>query len=140
MEHTEKFYIRAERYAGLYEKVKRKTGWTIVEIGFQHYDVQSFPFESFEDVWFYALMMLSGISRLLEKKTRIGSNHPLSLRPMLTSNLLKRRQNRYISADFMIETCSNGLFLLSLQQFWTIMQTKKDGDNNDWEGKGEEIS
>ena len=23
MEHTEKFYIRAERYAGLYEKVKR---------------------------------------------------------------------------------------------------------------------
>jgi hypothetical protein len=66
------------------------------------------------------------------KKTRIGSNHPLSLRPMLTSNLLKRRQNRYISADFMIETCSNGLFLLSLQQFWIIMQTKKDGDNNDW--------
>ena len=117
MEHTEKFYIRAERYAGLYEKVKRKTGWTIVEIGFQHYDVQSFPFESFEDVWFYALMMLSGISRLLEKKTRIGSNHPLSLRPMLTSNLLKRRQNRHISADFMIETCSNGIFLLSLQQF-----------------------
>ena len=50
MEHTEKFYIRAERYAGLYEKVKRKTGWTTVEIGFQHYDVQSFPFESFEDV------------------------------------------------------------------------------------------
>jgi len=38
-----------------------------VEIGFQHYDVQSFPFESFEDVWFYALMMLLGISRLLEK-------------------------------------------------------------------------
>jgi hypothetical protein len=50
---------------------------------------------------------------------------------MLTSNLLKRRQNRHISADFTIETCSNGLFLLSLQQFWTIMQTKKDGDNND---------
>lgn len=50
MEHTEKFYIRAERYAGLYEKVKRQTGWTTVEIGFQHYDVQSFPFESFEDV------------------------------------------------------------------------------------------
>ena len=48
------------------------------------------------------------------KKTRIGSNHPLSLRPMLTSNLLKRRQNRYISADFTIETCSNGLFSLSL--------------------------
>ena len=36
LEHTEKFYIRAERYAGLYEKVKRQTGWTIVEIGFQH--------------------------------------------------------------------------------------------------------
>ena len=50
MEHTEKFYIRAERYAGLYEKVKRQTGWTTVEIGFQRYDVQSFPFESFEDV------------------------------------------------------------------------------------------
>ena len=50
MEHTEKFHIRAERYAGLYEKVKRQTGWTTVEIGFQHYDVQSFPFESFEDV------------------------------------------------------------------------------------------
>ena len=90
-------------------------------------------------VWFYALTMLLGISRLLEI-TRIGSNHPLSLRPMLTSNLLKRRQNRHISADFMIETCSNGLFLLSLQQFWTIMQTRKDGDNNDWEGKGEAIS
>lgn len=58
----------------------------------------------------------------------------------VTSNLLKRRQNRHISADFMIETCSNGLFLLSLQQFWTIMQTRKDGDNNDWEGKGEAIS
>ena len=50
LEHTEKFNIRAERYAGLYEKVKRQTGWTTVEIGFQHYDVQSFPFESFEDV------------------------------------------------------------------------------------------
>jgi len=37
MEHTEKFYIRAERYAGLYEKVKRQTGWTTVEIGFQRY-------------------------------------------------------------------------------------------------------
>lgn len=49
MEHTDKFYIRAERYAGLYEKVKRQTGWTTVEIGFQQYDVQSFPFESFED-------------------------------------------------------------------------------------------
>ena len=48
--HTDKFYIRAERYAGLYEKVKRQTGWTTVEIGFQQYDVQSFPFESFEDV------------------------------------------------------------------------------------------
>ena len=46
MEHTDKFYIRAERYAGLYEKVKRQTGWTTVEIGFQQYDVQSFPFES----------------------------------------------------------------------------------------------
>jgi len=45
IEHTEKFYIRAERYAGLYEKVKRQTGWTTVEIGFQHYDVQSLPFE-----------------------------------------------------------------------------------------------
>ena len=50
MEHTDKFYIRAERHAGLYEKVKRLTGWTTVEIGFQQYDVQSFPFESFEDV------------------------------------------------------------------------------------------
>ena len=50
MEHTDKFYIRAERYAGLYEKVKRQTGWTTVEIGYQLYDVQSFPFESFEDV------------------------------------------------------------------------------------------
>ncbi len=35
MEHTDKFYIRAERYAGQYEKVKRQTGWTTVEIGFQ---------------------------------------------------------------------------------------------------------
>ena len=50
MEHTDKFYIRAERYAGLYEKVKRQAGWATVEIGFQQYDVQSFPFESFEDV------------------------------------------------------------------------------------------
>src|SRR5574344_1637477 len=50
MEHTDKFYIRAERHAGLYEKVKRLTGWTTVEIGFQQCDVQSFPFESFEDV------------------------------------------------------------------------------------------
>ena len=49
MEHTDKFYIRAERHAGLYEKVKRLTGWTTVEIGFQQYDAQSFPFESFED-------------------------------------------------------------------------------------------
>ena len=50
MEHADKFYIRAERYARLYEKVKRKTGWTTVEIGYQQYDVQSFPFESFENV------------------------------------------------------------------------------------------
>ena len=50
MEHTDKFYIRAERYEGLYEKVKQQTGWTTVEIGFQQYDVQSFPFESFKDV------------------------------------------------------------------------------------------
>ena len=26
MAHTDKFYIRAERYEGLYEKVKRQTG------------------------------------------------------------------------------------------------------------------
>ena len=32
MEHTDKFYIRAERHAGLYEKVKRLTGWTTVEM------------------------------------------------------------------------------------------------------------
>ena len=50
IKHTEKFYVRAERYAALYEKVKRQTGWTTVEIGFQKYDVQSFPFESFEGV------------------------------------------------------------------------------------------
>jgi hypothetical protein len=31
MEHTDKFYIRAERYAGLYEKVKRQTGWKLRE-------------------------------------------------------------------------------------------------------------
>ena len=37
-------------YDFLYEEVKRQTGWTTVEIGFQQYDVQSFPFESFEDV------------------------------------------------------------------------------------------
>ena len=42
--------VLTERYAGLYEKVKRQTGWTTVEIGFQQYDVQSFPFESFENV------------------------------------------------------------------------------------------
>ncbi len=30
--------------------MKRLTGWTTVEIGFQQCDVQSFPFESFEDV------------------------------------------------------------------------------------------
>ena len=41
MELTEEFYIHAERYAGLYEKVKRQTGWITVEIGFQHNDVQS---------------------------------------------------------------------------------------------------
>ena len=50
MEHTDKFYIRAGRHAALYEKVKRQTGWSAVEIGFQQYDVQSFPFESFEGV------------------------------------------------------------------------------------------
>ena len=59
MEQTEKFYIRAERYAGLYEKVKRQTGWTTVEIGFQHYGVQSFPFKSFEDVKHCRLVVLS---------------------------------------------------------------------------------
>ena len=31
MEHTDKLYIRAERYAGLYEKVKRQTGWKLRE-------------------------------------------------------------------------------------------------------------
>ena len=29
MKYTDMFYIRAERYAGLYETVKRQTGWTI---------------------------------------------------------------------------------------------------------------
>ena len=51
---TENISYTAEKtgnvYDFLYEKVKRQTGWTTVEIGFQQYDVQSFPFESFEDV------------------------------------------------------------------------------------------
>ena len=50
VEHTEKFYIRAERYEALYEKVKRPSGWTAVEIGYEKYEVQSFPFEQFDDV------------------------------------------------------------------------------------------
>ncbi len=36
-----------DSHLGLRSKL---TGWTTVEIGFQQYDVQSFPFESFEDV------------------------------------------------------------------------------------------
>ena len=50
MEHTEKFYIRAERYEALYEKVRRQSGWTEVEIGHEKYEVQSFPFEQFDGV------------------------------------------------------------------------------------------
>lgn len=50
MKHADKFYIRAEHYPGLYERVKRQTGWTTVEIGFQQYEVQSFPFDNFEGV------------------------------------------------------------------------------------------
>ena len=50
MKHAEKFYIRAERYEALYEKVKRQSGWTEVEIGYEKYEVQSFPFEQFEGV------------------------------------------------------------------------------------------
>ena len=50
MEHTEKFYIRAERYEALYEKVRRQPGWTEVEIGQEKYEVQSFPFEQFDGV------------------------------------------------------------------------------------------
>ena len=30
MEHTDKFYIRAERYAGLYEKVKRQRKRSVI--------------------------------------------------------------------------------------------------------------
>ena len=50
MAHTEKFYIRGERCASLYEKVRRQTGWEHVEIGFQDYEVQSFLFEQFGGV------------------------------------------------------------------------------------------
>ena len=50
MKHAEKFYIRAERYEALYEKVKRQSGWTEVEIGYEKYEVQSFPFEQFDGV------------------------------------------------------------------------------------------
>ena len=34
-----------------------QTGWTTVEIGFQQYDVQSFPFESFGDVKYCRLVV-----------------------------------------------------------------------------------
>ena len=70
MEHTEKFYIRAERYEALYEKVKRPTGWTEVEIGYEKYEVQSFPFEQFDGV---------GHCRLVVQRQRKGKGEQLDL-------------------------------------------------------------
>ena len=70
VEHTEKFYIRAERYEALYEKVKRPSGWTAVEIGYEKYEVQSFPFEQFDDVRH---------CRLVVQKQRKGKGEQLDL-------------------------------------------------------------
>ena len=68
--HTEKFYIRAERYEALYEKVKRQSGWKEVEIGFEKYEVQSFPFEQFEGV---------SHCRLVVQRQRKGRGEQLDL-------------------------------------------------------------
>ena len=70
MQHTEKFYIRAERYEALYEKVKRPMGWTAVEIGYEKYEVQSFPFEQFDSV---------GHCRLVVQRQRKGKGEQLDL-------------------------------------------------------------
>ena len=50
LKHAKHIYIRAERCGSLYEKIKSKAEWQDVEIGFEKYEVASFPFESFEDV------------------------------------------------------------------------------------------
>ena len=68
--HAEKFYIRAERYEALYEKVKRPAGWTGVEIGYEKYEVQSFPFEQFEGV---------SHCRLVVQRQRKGKGEQLDL-------------------------------------------------------------
>ena len=70
MKHAEKFYIRAERYEALYEKVKRQSGWTEVEIGYEKYEVQSFPFEQFEGV---------SHCRLVVQRQRRGKGEQLDL-------------------------------------------------------------
>ena len=70
MKHAEKFYIRAERYEALYEKVKRQSGWTEVEIGYEKYEVQSFPFEQFEGV---------SHCRLVVQRQRKGKGEQLDL-------------------------------------------------------------
>ncbi len=68
--NTEKFYIRAERYEALYEKVKRQSGWTEVEIGYEKYEVQSFPFEQFDGV---------SHCRLVVQRQRKGKGEQLDL-------------------------------------------------------------
>ena len=68
--HAEKFYIRAERCDALYEKVRRQSGWTEVEIGYEKYEVQSFPFEQFDGV---------SHCRLVVQRQRKGKGEQLDL-------------------------------------------------------------
>lgn len=57
LKHAEFIYIRAERCASLYEKVKKRTDWETVEINNETYQVRSFPFDSFEGVEHYRLVV-----------------------------------------------------------------------------------
>jgi hypothetical protein len=50
MAHSERFYIRAERYEWLYDAIKKHTDWTEAEINNEKYELRSFVFVSFDEI------------------------------------------------------------------------------------------
>lgn len=58
MAHSERFYIRAERYEWLYDEIKKHTDWTEAEINDEKYELRSFPFVSFDEIRHCRLVVL----------------------------------------------------------------------------------
>lgn len=50
LKYSDHIYIRAERCASLYGKIKKHEDWEKVEINYGQYEVRSFPFDSFDGI------------------------------------------------------------------------------------------